>query len=126
MYKKIEVASCRNLIEGGREYLYRYYLLEGELELSQDGMAVSVPSYGIFESAHEVFDGEEVCFFEEAVECVSPDRIKVLDLIYLLKNNNASPIHLIDIIGEKVDEWVTDFDDVINEAILGLKCYNIN
>lgn len=117
MCKKVEIASCRNLVEGGREYLYKYYLIESALEMDLNGFNVAVPCYGIFESVEEIFDGEDICFDEDAVEYVSPDRTKVMDLIYFLRDNNVSPVHLIDIIGEKVDKWVSDFDEVAERTI---------
>ena len=40
---------------------------------------------------------------------ISNSKTKVEWLLNLLKDNNVSPIHLVDILGSYVDEYVSDF-----------------
>ncbi|MDQ0150766.1 DUF6514 family protein [Eubacterium multiforme] len=50
--------------------------------------------------------------FKDSVELISPIKEKVINLLKMLYENQVSPIHLIDIIGPFVDEYVNDFKDV--------------
>ena len=56
-------------------------------------------------------NGQEINNIErDSVEYISPALYKVNSLLSLLYNNNVSPVHLVDVIGEYVDEYVEDFD----------------
>lgn len=49
--------------------------------------------------------------FKDSVDFISPDEGKVKKLLNMLYENQVSPIHLIDIIGSFVDEYVNDFTE---------------
>lgn len=48
--------------------------------------------------------------FSDSLTVVSSVKDKVVNLIEFLKDNEVSPHHLVDIVGEYADEWVGDFD----------------
>ncbi|MGL4570136.1 MAG: DUF6514 family protein [Clostridium sp.] len=50
--------------------------------------------------------------YKDSVEYVSPIEDKVKGLLKMLYDNQVSPIHLIDIIGDYVDEYVSDFNNI--------------
>lgn len=59
------------------------------------------------------YKGElEIDSYKDSVELISPVESKVKDLLKMLYENQVSPIHLIDIIGEYVDEYVNDFKNI--------------
>jgi hypothetical protein len=48
--------------------------------------------------------------FEDRFDSVSPLKSKVLTLLNYLAKNEVSPVHMIDIIGDSVDNWITDYE----------------
>lgn len=50
--------------------------------------------------------------FKDSIELVSPIEDKVKNLLRMLYENQVSPIHLIDIVGPFVDEYVNDFKEI--------------
>lgn len=69
-----------------------------------------VQAYGIKVERVDIKNGIVMNKVEDSVKYVSTKCHKVKSLLTLLYKNEVSPIHLIDIIGEYVDEWVSDFD----------------
>lgn len=64
------------------------------------------------------YKGElEIDSYSDSVELISPVESKVKGLLRMLYENQVSPIHLIDIIGEYVDEYVSDFKNIDLNAI---------
>lgn len=64
------------------------------------------------------YKGElEIDSYSDSVELISPVESKVKVLLRMLYENQVSPIHLIDIIGEYVDEYVSDFKNIDLNAI---------
>lgn len=70
-----------------------------------------VQAYGIRVERIDVRNGEIINKEEDEVRYISTQRHKVKGLLNLLYKNEVSPIHLIDIVGQYVDEWVSDFDE---------------
>lgn len=85
------------------EFKYLYRLIE------QDFYGVQV--YGIEVEKEDIVDRKEIGIERDSVNIISPDENKVRKLLNMLYNYKVSPIHLIDIIGEYVDEYVSDFDN---------------
>lgn len=83
-----------------REYSYR--LLEMQYK--------SIKTYGIEIERKDLIKGKQVDFISEKVERISPIKEKVIMILEKLKENKVSPIHLIDIIGEEVDNCIFDFN----------------
>jgi len=55
-------------------------------------------------------ENEMVKIERDSVNYISTHKEKVKKLFDLVSKNNVSPIHLIDVIGEYVDEYVSDFN----------------
>ncbi|EYE88858.1 hypothetical protein Q428_05630 [Fervidicella metallireducens AeB] len=111
MRKRAEVCSCRTCFQGGHEFIYRYFLLQSLKEININDKSVEIPSFGIGVVSEELNDGKIINIREDSIEHVSTYREKVLNLIEFIKANEVSPIHLIYIAGEYVDEWVNDYDE---------------
>ena len=62
--------------------------------------------YGIEVERQDIINGGLVNIERNSVNNISTDKEKVKRL----SKNNVSPIHLIDVIGEYVDEYVSDFN----------------
>ncbi len=75
------------------------------------GNKLGVQAYGIEVERIDTEGNEVINVERDCVECISPHPHKVYELLNILYNNAVSPIHLIDIIGEYVDECVSDFDE---------------
>ena len=87
---------------GSRRSVYYYRVVRG--------ITHGVQAYGI-EVERVDYEGEDIVSIErDAVETISPHPHKVYELLNLLYSNIVSPIHLIDVIGEYVDEYVSDFN----------------
>lgn len=110
MYKKVEISTCRTFVDNEREYIYRYFLIESNKKININEHIVTVPCYGIDVIREELKEGKIVDIYENMLDCVSSVSEKVVSLIEYLRNNEVSPVHLIDIVGEYADEWVDDFD----------------
>ena len=67
-------------------------------------------AYGIEVERQDVINGGLVNIERNSVNNISTDKEKVKRLFDLVSKNNVSPIHLIDVIGEYVDEYVSDFN----------------
>ena len=67
-------------------------------------------AYGIEVERQDIIDGELVKIERDSVNYISTNKEKVKKLFDLVSKNNVSPIHLIDVIGEYVDEYVSDFN----------------
>ena len=110
MLNKIEMHTCKTSLDSGKEYIYTYYLTESLKNISIEEFEVCVPSYGIGIKRQEFLGGQIIDTFEDKFDSVSPTRTKVASLIDYLIDNEVSPIHLIDVIGESVDNWIIDYE----------------
>ena len=66
--------------------------------------------YGIEVERQDIINGGLVNIERNSVNHISTDKEKVKRVFDLVSKNNVSPIHLIDVIGEYVDEYVSDFN----------------
>ena len=103
--------ACFNVVKNLSETLenctYSYRIIENPF-ITDGGITIS--AYGI-EVEKIGMNGQEINNIErDSVEYISPALYKVNSLLSLLYNNNVSPVHLVDVIGEYVDEYVEDFD----------------
>ena len=73
-----------------------------------------VQAYGIEVERDDYKNGESINILTDSVDLISPQKDKVKKLLNMLYKNEVSPIHLIDIIGEYVDNYVSDFDKINN------------
>ena len=66
-------------------------------------------TYGISVSREYIKNNEVIDEYEENIKFVSPIKDKVKELLEMLYRGQVSPIHLIDIAGDYVDNCVDDF-----------------
>jgi hypothetical protein len=110
MYNKTEICSCQISASENKKYTYRYFLLEGAVNVEIEGEFIKIPSYGIEIISEEIIDNKIASIDGELIDCVDSIKNRVLDLIELLKINSVSPVHLIDVVGIYADYSVADFD----------------
>lgn len=80
---------------------YQYRIIETKYN--------EVNTYGI-EIERKDFNNDVLINIERnSIEKISYYLEKVRELLSILYKNEVSPIHLLDIIGEKVDEYVSEF-----------------
>ena len=69
-----------------------------------------IATYGI-EIERKDFNEDILINIErDSIHKISSDLTKVRELLFILYNNTVSPIHLIDVIGEKVDECISNLE----------------
>lgn len=86
---------------GEVEMQYVYKLIRGEYN--------EKTAYGIAVERKDIVNGEVINIITEEVKIISHLRDKVRGILENLSQNEVSPIHLVDIIGEEVDNCVFDF-----------------
>jgi hypothetical protein len=97
--------------EDGREVTYVYKLLKNDFQMEVDGNQKSIQAYGIEVETQDMINGEITTVYSDCEKYISTQRHKVKSLLKLLNDNAVSPIHFIDIIGEYIDEYISDFDE---------------
>ncbi|WP_010294759.1 DUF6514 family protein [Clostridium senegalense] len=113
------VESLKNVVEiDNVKYEYVYKLLESDYNFKNNEKCNSLKAYGIEVERKDTVKGQVVSNYKDFVRYISPKKEKVTEIIELLNNNIVSPIHLIDVIGEYVDEYVNDFDEAIKNKNL--------
>ncbi|HBM76317.1 MAG TPA: hypothetical protein DD429_12305 [Clostridiaceae bacterium] len=116
--KALELYATQMFIDGypnGRQANYRYMLLEEEKEIEYFNQKITVPCYGV-EIIREDLDQDDIYSIEKnSIEYMTTYKYKVVQLIKKLYDNCVSPLHLIDIAGSLADEWVCDFDEILND-----------
>ncbi|ATD54057.1 DUF6514 family protein [Clostridium chauvoei] len=91
--------------EDNREHKYFYRLFSSSFRGNQ--------AFGIEVERQVVEDGQVINIERDDISLISNDKQKVSKLLDLLYKNQVSPIHLVDVLGEYVDEYVYDFDRVL-------------
>ncbi len=94
-----------------KDAIYVYRLIKDTLLLPFNDEKIEVQSYGIEVERQDLINGVVVGIERDKVKTISPQRYKVRNLMKLLYDNMVSPIHLVDVLGEYVDEYVIDFED---------------
>lgn len=120
MREVVEIASCKTILDDNRGYVYRYFLVKNCKNIHVDKNEFSVKSYGIEAVREEILNGKIISIEREVVNHISPDRMKVVELIFMLQDNEVSPLHLYEVVGNYMDEWVYDFDREISKAVTQL------
>lgn len=90
--------------------VYLYRLLKNNINITYGKDTIEVQSYGIEIERQDVIDGKLVNIERDSINSISPERYKVHNLLKLLYDNAVSPIHLIDVLGDYIDEYIIDFD----------------
>ncbi|MCB2289961.1 DUF6514 family protein [Clostridium sp. CS001] len=92
---------------------YFYRLVRSDIWMSAYDDPTIVQAYGIEVERQDIIDDMVVCIERDCVQNISPQRYKVKNLIKMLYDNTVSPIHMIDILGEYIDEYIIDFDEAL-------------
>lgn len=93
---------CRTNIIDDIECKYSYRMTENEYK--------GIQAYGIEIERLDYAKNLLVNIERDNINLISPQRKKVENILNILYDNNVSPIHLVDIIGGYVDEYVCDFN----------------
>jgi hypothetical protein len=110
LYKRMEICNCKVEADEQTRYVFRYYLLEDTKKIFINESHINVPCYGIEISSEKIVNGSLEDIFCDSLTVVSSMKDKVVNLIEFLKDNQVSPHHIVDIVGEYADEWVGDFE----------------
>ncbi|GAA0177634.1 DUF6514 family protein [Clostridium sediminicola] len=96
-----------------RSYDYYYRIIKGKICLGDNCMS-TIQSYGI-EVERQDFEKDTLVNVErERIDNISPHRHKVQNILKSLYKGSASPIHLVDIVSETIDDYISDFDEMAN------------
>ncbi|WP_446897894.1 DUF6514 family protein [Clostridium sp. LBM24168] len=90
--------------------IYFYRLIKNEMNITCNWDIIPLQSYGIEIERQDLLNDKLIDVCRDCVINISPDRYKVHSLLKLLYNSQVSPVHLVDIIGDYVDEYILDFD----------------
>lgn len=96
---------------------YEYMLTKGEVSLNCSGGVIKIQSYGIEVERRDFLDGNVINIDHDGVKNVSSDRYKVHNLLKILYENIVSPINFIEVIGESIDEYASDYDSFYNDIL---------
>lgn len=84
-----------------REFRYTYRLISEDFYNGQ--------AFGIEIERQDLIEGNVVKIERDKIRKISNVKEKVKVILNLVHSNQVSPIHLVDILGEYVDEYVVDF-----------------
>lgn len=101
---------------GDLTYIYNYRLTRGHISINLRSENLVVQTYGVEIERQDFTNGVMINIERDSVENISPQRHKVHNLLRMLYENGVSPIHLIDVLGEYIDNYIIDFDLYINET----------
>lgn len=108
----IESLSKIEAIDGmKRKYFYR--LIKSSFPTTLHNERVNVECFGIEVERHDIINNCIAKIERESIERISPHRYKVHNLLKFINDNTVSPIHLIDVLGEYIDQYTLDFNDSI-------------
>lgn len=93
---------CKRVKEENKERIYFYRSFNEDYCGRQ--------AYGVEIERHDVENGSLVKIERDSISKVTMVEDKIKDVLNLIYNNNVSPIHLVDIIGEYVDSNVWEFN----------------
>lgn len=94
LYKKVE--------EENKERIYFYRSFNEEYNGRQ--------AYGIEIERHDLEKGSLKKIERDSISKITIFEEKIKDLLNLIYENNVSPIHLVDILGEYVDKNICEFN----------------
>ncbi|MFX0549416.1 DUF6514 family protein [Hathewaya histolytica] len=95
---------------------YIYRLVRSDISLYIQSELSQIQTYGIEVERQDIKDGKIINLERDCVKSISPQRYKVHDLLKILYSNDVSPIHLIEVLGEYIDEYIADFDKCLKDT----------
>ena len=108
--KVIESLSKIEVVEE-MKYKYFYRLIKSSFTTTHKDEEVKVDCFGIEIERHDIINNCITKIERESINRISPYRYKVHNLLKFVNDNSVSPIHLIDVLGQYVDDYVVDFND---------------
>ncbi|MBU3179695.1 DUF6514 family protein [Clostridium psychrophilum] len=105
----------KKVTDGDVNHNYFYRLVKSQICVSMYGELTKVQAYGIEIESQEIVNDKVVRIQRDCVENISPQRYKVKNLLKMVYDNTVSPIHMIDILGEYIDEYTSDFDETLKD-----------
>ena len=106
----------KSLSSEGVDYTYEYIVTRNSLKLLDEGVVKEVQSYGIVIERRDNSLGKVFNIERDCVKNISPQRHKVQALAKMLSSNLVSPIHFIEVIGEYIDDYISDYDRLFKET----------
>ncbi len=106
---------CKRVLEDDVKHNYFYRLVKSEMSVSMYGEPTEVQAYGIEIERQDIIEDTVVFIERDCVENISPQRHKVKNLMKMLYDNTVSPIHIIDVLGDYIDSYISDFDEMLKE-----------
>lgn len=103
----------KEITDGDVNYNYAYRLVKNNMSVVMYGKLTEIQAYGIEIERQDITNGTVVRIQRDCAKHISPQRYKVKNLLKILYDNTVSPIHMIDILGEYIDEYTSDFDEVL-------------
>lgn len=105
----IETLKCDYNNEGTNlEYTYR--LVQRDLHMDNNGESCCIKAYGVEVESKVKCNEKNVQAFKEEIKYITPYKYKGSQFLHMLEKNMVSPIHLIDVTEEIVEEYYRDFD----------------
>ncbi|KEH98889.1 DUF6514 family protein [Clostridium botulinum] len=104
---------CRSEDREDVRYDYSYRVVKNKVAFP--GIyKVQIESYGIEVERRDIVNGFLVNIERDSVKNISPNKEKVIALVKMLYKHTVSPLHLIDILGEYIDNYTMDYDEMMN------------
>ncbi|KEI06899.1 hypothetical protein IRP63_11605 [Clostridium botulinum] len=104
---------CRSEDREDVRYDYSYRVVKNKVTFPEI-YKVQIESYGIEVERRDTVNGFLVNIERDSVKNISPNKDKVIALVKMLYKHTVSPLHLIDILGEYIDDYTTDYDEMMN------------
>ena len=101
----IEEVLNNSIVYEKKQIKYSYKLFR---EKFLDGQA-----YGIEVERQDFLNDKLIYIERNEIRKISNVKSKVNGLLNLLNENTVSPIHLVDVLGSYVDEYVVDFKEAL-------------
>ena len=114
---EIVETNLKQVNEKEVKFNYIYRLVKSDMSIHIKDQLSLIQTYGIEVERQDMVNGVMVNLERDCVKSISPQRYKVHDLLKLLYNNNVSPVHLIDVLGEYIDKYIEDFDKEMGEIV---------
>ena len=105
----VDTVKCKVKEDNG-EFEYIYNLVENKLSLEM--CKDNILAYGVEVQSFIKTNGKMVMVDKEEVKFISPYKYKVKEFMSMLEKNLVSPIHLIDIVEEVIEDYYLDFDNI--------------
>ncbi len=98
----------KSLKDNGLERRYEYRVIKSSLKCEDYGVD-EIQTYGIEVERKDLQAGKVFNLERDIIKNVSPQIHKVQALAKLLYDNSVSPINFVEILGEYVDQYISDF-----------------